>query len=169
MRAQIIPASALVVSIIGFGLFLNTPAPAQVRINLPNSMAAIPHDTQTMEERMSHLEAVVGLLQAQLAADEKKLQEASAAAAQANTGVNFINMGFGKQIENLQANQNSVAQYMNNTNGVIAGLDQKLNVLSDHFEHHTHSYLQFSLTLDSDNNTVTGTKYTHGPTDGPKY
>jgi len=168
MRAQIIPAAVLVVSILGLSMFPNTSTPAQVRINLANSMAPIPHDSQTMEERMSHLEGVVSALQARLAADEKKLQDASAAATQANTGVNFINMGFGKQIENLQASQNSVAVYMNNTNGVIAGLDQKVNVLSDHFEHHTHLYLNFSLKQDADN-TVTSTNYMKTASWGPNY
>jgi peptidoglycan hydrolase CwlO-like protein len=169
MRVQIVPATAVLLAIVCTSLFLNTSAPAQTHINMGNAMALRPGDAQTMAERMTHLEATVAALQAQLAADEKKLQETGATATQAQMGVGFINSGFGKQIENLKARQDSVDVNMNNTNGVIAGIDQKVAVLSDHFEHHTHQYLHFSLKLDPDNNTVTSTNYAKTATWGPNY
>ena len=140
MRAHNVPVNAMVLAIACCTVFLAAPAIAQVRVNLPKSVAPVPHDEESPQERINRLETTINALQSRLAADEKKLQEASDAAGQAKAGIGFINIGFGKQIEDLKAHQGSVDAYMNNTNGVIAGLGQKLDALIARFDTHTHTY-----------------------------
>jgi hypothetical protein len=151
-----------VLSIACCSLLLGTPAMAQMKVNLPKGTAVAPNDAQSMQERMNHLEATVKTLQAQLAADEKKLQEASDAAGQAKAGVGIINMGFGKQIADLKSavdkNMATTSQTMNNTNGVIAGIGQKLDALANRFALHTHDYHMPQVILDSDH-TVKNLSY----------
>ena len=140
MRTPITPVNAMVLAIACCTAFLAAPAIAQVRVNLPKSVTPVPHDEESPQERINRLEMTINALQARLAADEKKLQDASDAAGQAKAGIGFINIGFGKQIEDLKAHQGSVDTYMNNTNGVIAGLGQKLDALGTRFDTHTHTY-----------------------------
>ncbi len=140
MRTSILPVNAMVLAMASCIALLGTPALAQVKVNLPKSVAPVPHDEESPQERINRLETTINALQARLAADEKKLQEASDAAGQAKAGIGFINIGFGKQIEDLKAHQGSVDVYMNNTNGVIAGLGQKLDALGTRFDGHTHTY-----------------------------
>ena len=140
MRTNMLPATALALAIVCCTTFFVAPACAQAKVNLPKSVLPLKPNDETMQERINRLEMTINALQARLAADEKKLQEASDAAGQAKAGIGFINIGFGKQIEDLKANQGSVDTYMNNTNGVIAGLGQKLDALSTRFDSHTHTY-----------------------------
>ncbi len=140
MRTRILPATFLAIAILGCAPLVFSSAFAQARVNLPKNLAPVPHDEESPQERINRLEMTINALQSRLAADEKKLQEASDAAGQAKAGIGFINIGFGKQIEDLKAHQGSVDAYMNNTNGVIAGLGQKLDALSTRFDGHTHTY-----------------------------
>src|SRR5260221_3086695 len=122
MRTPIVLTTALSLAIACCIALPATPASAQAKVNLPKTVAPVPHDEESQQERVNRLELTVNALQARLAADEKKLQEASDAAGQAKAGNGFAKIEFGKQIEDLKAHQGAVDQYMNNTNGVIAGL-----------------------------------------------
>lgn len=137
MRTPITPVNAMVLAIACCIALLGNPALAQVRVTLPKSVAPLPHDEESPQERINRLENTINALQARLAADEKKLQEASDAAGQAKAGIGFINIGLGKQIEDLKV---VVAVNMGTTNTQIASASGKLDALSSKFATHTHTY-----------------------------
>ena len=137
MRTNIFPVTALAFSIACCTMFFGSSALAQTKVNLPQGVRPLPPTEVSMQERVTHLESMVKTLQTQLAADEKKLQEASDTAGQAKAGIGFINVGMSKTINDLKG---TVAENMSAVNTQIASTNGKLEALSNKFATHTHTY-----------------------------
>ncbi len=125
---------------------------AQTRIPMTKNVAQLPQSDITLSDRVGQLEITVKALQARLAEDEAKLKNVEQTANDAKVGVGLVNIGLGKQLDNA--------------NAAIAGVGQKLDALTDRFNHHGHSYNTLELLLHSDN-TIKTLTYKVGTTQGP--
>ena len=152
MRTKNFAKTALIAAIASGLLLVHTGAPAQATMTLPRAATMMRADGPTMQEQMNQMAAKIAALETRLAADEKKLHDVSDAADQAKTGIGFINLGMGKQLNDLQG---SVGPYQNNTNGVIAGLGQQLGALKGRFDSHTHTFHSAVIGLHPDNTVST--------------
>jgi hypothetical protein len=155
-------AIALASAGIGCGLFAAL-ALAQARIPMTKNVAQLPQSEITLSDRVGQLEITVKALQARLAEDEAKLKTVEDNANQAKAGVALVNIGLGKQVENVKAEQ---AQYESSTNAAIADAGQKLGALTDRFNSHGHKYNSLYLLLHSDN-TIKQMTYKVETSQGP--